>query len=566
MPSMKRYFPFFVACLCCFAAHAQTAKVQWAKGSAGNKVQQCIGVSTDESGNVYMAGNFNSSFFSFSNQNISNSSIYSNIFIVKSDSAGNLLWLKSSGGESSNVAAFAADSDGNTYIAGYYNGSVRFDGMISISSYPSSIFVAKLNAQGDPVWLQHLTDWEYGQTLNINCLAVDNHQNVYLGGGYSGGEFTIGSYTFYTLNDTENCFIAKLDVSGSIKWVQTSGYSPGANGAFTAMAVNNKDELYVAGSFRADSLEMNGTIITNPGSPNTRDFFVLKCDTSGHTIWGAAAAGSFTQPPSGISVDREGNAYITGSFNSDTAKFGNSYVYNSTPGADTNQDFYLVKYNSSGEVIWARGAGGNASDYGYSVATDGNKYVYVSGGFTSHEFSYGSTNLLPPAFFHDPMFVMQLDTNGEEMCATTLSCGGSAPNAVCVDQSGNVYAGGNFRFNSFIAGKDTLSLSGEQDVFIAKLTCRDPLSIEPIPAAFALKLYPNPFNTEAIVEYSLPEGSKNAVLVICDILGRQQRSYPMNSKVGEMSISSANLSPGVYLYSLVADGKVLVTNRMVMQY
>ena len=82
------------------------------------------------------------------------------------------------------------------------------------------------------------------------------------------------------------------------------------------------------------------------------------------------------------------------------------------------------------------------------------------------------------------------------------------------------------------------------------------------------KLYqnqPNPFSQATEIKYSLPLTTQSATLNIYDMSGVQQRSYPI-SQFGEnsLTITAKDLTAGMYLYSLIADGQVIDTKRMIL--
>src|SRR5438270_12385982 len=79
--------------------------------------------------------------------------------------------------------------------------------------------------------------------------------------------------------------------------------------------------------------------------------------------WAVQAGGTFDDFSRGIAVDASGNSYVTGSFH-DVAVFGD-ITLTSTGG----YDIFVVKYDSSGKVLWANQAGGsNFDDDGLDMA------------------------------------------------------------------------------------------------------------------------------------------------------------------------------------------------------
>lgn len=76
---------------------------------------------------------------------------------------------------------------------------------------------------------------------------------------------------------------------------------------------------------------------------------------------------------------------------------------------------------------------------------------------------------------------------------------------------------------------------------------------------------PNPFTENTVIEYSLPETVQTANIYIYDMNGSQIEQIALAER-GEASITvnGGQLSAGMYLYSLIADGKVIDTKRMIL--
>ncbi len=76
---------------------------------------------------------------------------------------------------------------------------------------------------------------------------------------------------------------------------------------------------------------------------------------------------------------------------------------------------------------------------------------------------------------------------------------------------------------------------------------------------------PNPFNQTTKIGYFVPEQSFSANLYIYDMNGTQKEVFPINQKgQGSITINSSKLSPGMYLYTLIVDGKEVDTKRMIL--
>jgi len=76
---------------------------------------------------------------------------------------------------------------------------------------------------------------------------------------------------------------------------------------------------------------------------------------------------------------------------------------------------------------------------------------------------------------------------------------------------------------------------------------------------------PNPFSNQTLVKYSLPESVNTAYMAIYDLSGKQLSTLPLTQKgSGSIAITSEKLAAGIYIYSIVADGKVFDSKRMVV--
>ena len=76
---------------------------------------------------------------------------------------------------------------------------------------------------------------------------------------------------------------------------------------------------------------------------------------------------------------------------------------------------------------------------------------------------------------------------------------------------------------------------------------------------------PNPFTEKTDIAIYLPESVKSAMLYIYDLSGKQLEQHPVMGR-GEtlMTIHADKMTAGMYVYSLIADGKVVTTKKMIV--
>ena len=76
---------------------------------------------------------------------------------------------------------------------------------------------------------------------------------------------------------------------------------------------------------------------------------------------------------------------------------------------------------------------------------------------------------------------------------------------------------------------------------------------------------PNPFETSSTIRLNVPESVGEALLVFYDLNGKQIKQLPVETRGrSEHTVTSAEFAPGMYIYALVTDGKVVETRRMLL--
>ena len=76
---------------------------------------------------------------------------------------------------------------------------------------------------------------------------------------------------------------------------------------------------------------------------------------------------------------------------------------------------------------------------------------------------------------------------------------------------------------------------------------------------------PNPFSESTVITLNIPSNAQVSTIFIYDMSGKQMQSLPVSER-GETNITvyAADLAAGMYIYTLVIDGKVAVTRRMIV--
>ena len=159
-------------------------------------------------------------------------------------------------------------------------------------------------------------------------------------------------------------------------WAKSAGnmwYEEGA-----AIALDASGNTYITGFYS----EFNPTPYTISFGVATvtsvlgNDMFVAKYDPLGALVWVRSAGGSGDDRGKGIAVDASGNVYVTGQFSSSSMVL-DTITISTTAGNDA----FIAKYNSSGDILWAKKAGGSDDDRANAVSVDASGNSYVAGFF-----------------------------------------------------------------------------------------------------------------------------------------------------------------------------------------
>ena len=76
---------------------------------------------------------------------------------------------------------------------------------------------------------------------------------------------------------------------------------------------------------------------------------------------------------------------------------------------------------------------------------------------------------------------------------------------------------------------------------------------------------PNPFSTSTTIKMSLRSDVEQAAIYIFDMQGSMLKTIPVTDRGNvSVTIEGGDLTPGMYIYSLIADGKEIASKRMIL--
>lgn len=226
--------------------------------------------------------------------------------------------------------------------------------------------------------------------------------------------------------------------SFSQNWIWAK--SPMGGGEANSVCTDAMGNVFVTGSF-GSSLTFDSTILTSSVNSN---IFIAKYDANGNVIWAKCYGGSRSVS---ISTDLSGNIFVTGWFYSPTITIGTTTLNNAggnNPGSAGNgqgypcSDMFIAKCDPTGNVLWAKSAGGIGNDGARSVIADANGNVFVTGFFDSSTITFGSNTLnnTNSSGENRNLFLTKYDSNGNVLWAQSLEGEGRS---LSTDANGNVF-------------------------------------------------------------------------------------------------------------------------------
>ncbi|MBI3511563.1 MAG: T9SS type A sorting domain-containing protein [Bacteroidetes bacterium] len=401
--------------------------------------------------------------------NVDNTGNTCDIFIAKYDSSGNILWVKSIGGTDWDESlCIAIDLNGNVLLTGqFWSPIIIFDNdTLTNTNGPNSsdVFIAKYDASGNVIWAKSAGGISSDLSYSI---STDSNGNIFITGSFYSSTIAFGAITLSNADITGNTydfFVAGYDAFGNVIWATSAGGISSDAGA--SISTDASGNIFVTGFFGSSTITFGNITLTNPGN---HDFFVTKYSPSGTVIWANNAGGNTVNGGNSISTDASGNVFVTGLFGSGTINFGNTSLTNSANCFSGCDDVFITKYDVSGNVLWSKSAYGNFEDIGYGISTDACANVFITGSFSSPVIFFGSDSLTKGPLGSD-IFVAKYNSSGNLVWAKGEGGSGGSGEGISINvgTSGSVYTTGNF-IGQLIFYNDTLNAWSGNDIFTSKI-------------------------------------------------------------------------------------------------
>ena len=521
---MKKIIFTYLITMNAFFCLSQSAQIDWQNmvgGSLGDIPRSLFSTSD---GGAIIAGESVSQASGDKSENSIGSFGESDYWIVKLDDQGVVEWENTIGGDfEDNALSVREVPSGGFIIAG--ESTSQASGDKSENSLQYDLWVVRLDQNGVIVWEN-----------TINADKRERNPRIALS---DDGGFVIGITSTSDVsvdkedpnNGQTDIWIIKLNSQGDIVWENSIGGSGFDD--FKDIKSTADGGFLIAGTSTSN---ISGDKTEN--SKGGHDYWLVKVDNLGEVLWDKTIGGGGSDFVSSIALLSDGNYILTGYSDSDASS-------DKTENSLGEFDYWVVKINQSGAIIWDNTIGGSSNDTDTSaIALDGSKVLIIG-----HSFSNISGDKTEENSGISDLWIVQLDGNGTIEEQDTV--GGSAGEFVFflenVSNTNDLYLIASS--TSSESGDITEIGNGNVDYWVARLN--GTLNLNDNYLEEEIKIFPNPTTSEIFLNTkSLPVTNFD----IYNVLGK--RVLRIAEVLNNQSINVDILPSGVYLVKFEVDGIV----------
>jgi len=529
---LKRYliYLFLITSTPLFAQNT----LDWVQLLGGNEADYVSKIVVDQQANIYGIGHFRDSLNQ--NQSLGNT----DILIFKYNASGQLLWTKQLGGIGEDLGkSITINDSGSLFITGHYRNTLYYDNDSLISSGNTDAFVARLDLQGNLLWIKSIGNAGFETGTSIACDALGN---TYLTGTFE-DSLNIDNQSLQTYG-TLNNFIVKLNPSGLLVWHNSLGTPTFDN--LKDIQLDSSGNVYIVGYFRNTLSGVLGQLNSN----GDQDALLLKLDVNGQVLWWKNLGGPLADFGFALEI-KSPYIYWTG-VHQDTM------LVNGLPQISEGEfDAFLIQADLQGDINWIQHVGGldDSKAFDLGATTDGRVYLvgYFEGTALWANDSFSSRG---PRHVPSDVFISEYSSSGNYISVHTLQgpMTDFATGIALIDSS--FYIAGVCQDSICFDSLLEISQAVSSDIFVAKYHKSNLTNITTIqPAPLNCQLYPNPSQGFAQLDFKLKKASA-VDLIIYDHSGIILQKITQTSRAAgqqKIILKTRQLPNGFYYIAIKTD-------------
>ncbi|SRX54179.1 T9SS type A sorting domain-containing protein [Aequorivita sp. CIP111184] len=520
---MKTPITLFVLILGIFNAFSQDPAIIWQKTIGGSGTDFSTAFETTSDGGFIMGGYSTSNI---SGEKTENSNGGTDIWIVKTDGSGTIMWQNTIGGSGDDFLISLKQTSDGGYILGAGSDSNISGDKTENSRGGLDYWIIKLNSSGAIVWQKTYG----GAQPEFDTYVVETADGGYFVGGYSDSDIS-GDKTEPS-NGQRDYWALKLDSNGAIIWQNAIGGSlidrPQA-------AFQTSDSGFIIGGFSTSGISGDKTEANQGGS----DYWIVKLNPDGTIQWQNTIGGNDNDSFRNMIQTTDGG-YLVGGYSK------SNISGEKTENSQGDYDYWILKLDGSGNLVWQNTIGGSGIDYLRDLKQLADN-TYMISGYSNSNISGDKTENSNGGYDY---WLVKLNTSGSIISQNSI--GGSA------DESGPYLlptADGNFIIfcssDSNISGDKAENNRGLDDYWMFKTTPAI-LGVSQNTFESSLSAFPNPTNGAFTID--LGESFSETSVTIFNMLG--QAVSTSNYKNFQTINVEINGAAGIYLANVkTLEGK-----------
>lgn len=280
------------------------------------------------------------------------SDFYVDAFVLKLDLNGQFEWAKNfKNTKQDECVAITSDAKGNLYITGTFRDTIDFDPQaadhnLHISTGSNDAFLLKLNSDGKVAWSK---TWGGTSTDQPRSIIIDKYGNagIYLTGNFHGtADFDPEPLNtdYATSNGDADMFISRLDEDGQHLWTKTLGGIMSDRGWDLITNPFGNGDVIITGQWEDDvDFDPGPGVFQVAVEDNATCIFVMRFDKAGNFMWVKPVGNGNGDSSEGIAMDYAGNIYLAGSMNSGSLYFDTILVAASSPTQTGGQEILIAR-------------------------------------------------------------------------------------------------------------------------------------------------------------------------------------------------------------------------------
>jgi hypothetical protein len=525
---------------------AQPIILNWDKTYGGNSRDWNTQIINNGNGHVFMIGDSQTDVDGDKTTPLCNiQPDHSDIWLIKSDVDGNIIWQRNYGAENNETAPkllLLSNAAGEMIFTCYSNSDIACDktgdNRDTVPLLSSDYWIVKLDSNGVIIWEKTIGGENFDE---LNKIAVLSNGNLVIAGesiSPVGYDKSVPNYSI-----SKDIWVVILDPNGN----KISDHIFGGDGGefISSILPDNNGGYLITGSTNSG---ISGDV--SQTSQGNFDFWMIKVDNQGNKVWDKRFGGAAPDICNHASVTNDGGYILAG--------------YTVSPqGGDVSQtprglqDYWVVRTNSSGIKVWDKRFGGSGGSFGTHVAADVQGAFWLTGYTNStatndvSENSYGGTD-----YWH-----VKLDAGGNKLLDKRFGGSGNDFGTGISILNDTTFMAFGYSDTGSSAVKTAIS-KGWFDYWVVKFTEPDTTSgiFENAYSLTDFSISPNPANQVFQLQFNSNQNDESEITV-ADISGRilMKQNIMIVSGINKISTDISMIAQGVYIVNLSNNSHKLST-------